>query len=398
LSKTPIPTNNIFNGFENLYPLLQTLTSGRADQSFFERITILMQLAELSTLITARELARQLNIPASTVSHHLSQLRDGGWFVEGDEKRYLLTPYARICLFALRIVAQPWDEALSSAVVTQLYEAAAATELGLGNDFQFSLVVSTMENSLERLQHALRLETSEVVKKRLLEAQITLPQAKRALELREQGVSNISNAEDYRQMDRVHRVISGLQTIMSRLETHYLQLLKRELLASGQVTLGDIKSWSREAGDEDRSSAIYPFMRVSAAPYIGIATARLPQSEQEISGRIHTKSLTKLPVPIDYETGPQTRIADEHLQLLITRVLELREKIDEENEINFGDWIQHDNWQEAAIRWIAALSPFLSRHGLILNLMPTAELISRNDGAVSLVSDGNIKRKDVADV
>jgi DNA-binding MarR family transcriptional regulator len=237
LLKTSMPVDNVFTGFDNLYPLLQTLMSGRADNTFFERISILMQLAEFSTQTTARELARQLNLPATTVSYHLSQLREGGWFVDGDEKRYLLTPYARICLFALRLVAQPWDESLSSAVVTQLYEAAAATELGLGNDFQFNLVVSTMENSLERLQHALQLETSEVVRKRLIEAQITLPQAKRALELRQQGVNKLSNAEDYRQMDRVHQVISGLQAIMSRLETHHLQLLKRELLASGQVTL-----------------------------------------------------------------------------------------------------------------------------------------------------------------
>ncbi|GHO88582.1 hypothetical protein KSZ_65880 [Dictyobacter formicarum] len=48
-------------------------------------------------------------------------------------------------IFVLRLIAQPWQEHDSVAVITQLYAAAASEELGLGPERFFEDVVAAMK-------------------------------------------------------------------------------------------------------------------------------------------------------------------------------------------------------------------------------------------------------------
>jgi len=269
-------------GFERLYGLLAGLTSSRSEQSFYERLQVLLLLARWQGgPPTLREIGRQLPIPLEALSSHLQRLRAANWLTD-DERYYQLTTHARILAFVLQIVAQPWQESDSVAVVTQLYAAASSQELELGPALLFQEVVSTLEESIRRLQQVLTVEQTSLVQEQHQESRRNVRMAEMALELRERGAVD----HDFVAAARMHYAISTLSDLSGQLEQRHLSLLERDLLSSGQITLGDIQAWAQDTDDGLVASCISPFLQMTfLSPGFSRKDAFLPQRKSSREGR-----------------------------------------------------------------------------------------------------------------
>ena len=147
----------------------------------------------------------------------------------------------------MRLIAQPWQERDSVAVIIQLYAAAVSEELGLGPEHFFEDVVAAMEASSRRLRRVVSTERTSLANQYHEESLRNVCMADMALELRQQGVA----AHDFDIVARMHHSISALSALSGQLEQQYLTLLERDLLTSGQVTLGDIQIWVAQANTSE---------------------------------------------------------------------------------------------------------------------------------------------------
>src|SRR6266700_2608871 len=174
-------------GFGPLYLLLRGLSSGQDASSFYERVEVLLLLARWTRApLTMREMSRYLHLPLERLSYHLLRLRASGWLTNED-RTYSLTTHGRLLIFVLRLIAQPWHDGDSVAVITQLYAAAASQELGLGPERFFEDVVAAIEASLRRLRRAASAERTSLVSQYHEESSRNVRMADMALALRQQG-------------------------------------------------------------------------------------------------------------------------------------------------------------------------------------------------------------------
>ena len=174
--------------FEHLYSLLRSLIVVQNISSFYERIEILLLLAQWAgEPLTMREMSRHITLPLDQLSTHVSRLRSGGW-LRNEDRFYSLTTSGRLLIFVLRLIAQPWQDTDTVAVIAQLYNAASSQELGLGPEQFFEEVVAAIEASLRRLRRATSAERTSLIGQYHEEATRNVRMADMALTLRQQSV------------------------------------------------------------------------------------------------------------------------------------------------------------------------------------------------------------------
>ncbi len=362
-------------GFERLYGLLAGLTSSRSEQSFYERLQVLLLLARWQGgPPTLREIGRQLPIPLEALSSHLQRLRAANWLTD-DERYYQLTTHARILAFVLQIVAQPWQESDSVAVVTQLYAAASSQELGLGPALLFQEVVSTLEESIRRLQQVLTVEQTSLVQEQHQE----------------------SRRHDFVAAARMHYAISTLSDLSGQLEQRHLSLLERDLLSSGQITLGDIQAWAQDTDDVLVASCISPFLQMTIPQPWFLKEGRLLAAEEELAGRQKKATYQALPQAQQFHTDTHAALADQYHRRLSELQGRLRQVLyDYPGGLPLAQWVNHEHWSEGLLRLIAVLDPIL-RAGvapIVLQVHPSGRFLLLDGGSVKLVSDGLLSYKE----
>jgi hypothetical protein len=383
---------DMVRGFERLYPLLNSLTNVREEQSFFERIQIILLLLEWKGApAVARDIERQSKIPTELLARHLSVLRSGGWLTD-DDRYYKLKSSARMLAFILKIIAQPWEENDAAAVITQLYAAASSQELGLGAALLFADVVSTIEDSVSRLKNALSLDQTAAVLAHLKESTRNKRMADKALEIREQGTVD----EDYAAVQRMHVAISALSVISGELEKHYTTLLERDLLTSGQVTLGDIKEWAAQTGDEDCAEVIMPFVHYTVPQPWFIPEGRLVSAEAEIAGRERPPDYSLPPRPEPFKTGQPTMFIDQQRQEVYRLQGQLRQLLRHQEAILLEDWVNQDEWHSSLLHMVVALDPHLQSgdEPIVLELDKDGKFAHPESGSVGRISEGTLRLGD----
>ncbi len=380
-------------GFERLYGLLAGLTSSRSEQSFYERLQVLLLLARWQGgPPTLREIGRQLPIPLEALSSHLQRLRAANWLTD-DERYYQLTTHARILAFVLQIVAQPWQESDSVAVVTQLYAAASSQELGLGPALLFQEVVSTLEESIRRLQQVLTVEQTSLVQEQHQESRRNVRMAEMALELRERGAVD----HDFVAAARMHYAISTLSDLSGQLEQRHLSLLERDLLSSGQITLGDIQAWAQDTDDGLVASCISPFLQMTIPQPWFLKEGRLLAAEEELAGRQKKATYQALPQAQQFHTDTHAALADQYHRRLSELQGRLRQVLyDYPGGLPLAQWVNHEHWSEALLRLIAVLDPILRADvaPIVLQVHPSGRFLLLDGGSVKLVSDGLLSYKE----
>lgn len=379
----------IARGFERLHPLLYSL--GR-DQSFFDRIQIILILLEWrGQPATARDIERQMKIQPETLSRHLSVLRNAGWLTD-DDRFYKLTSHARMLAFVMKIIAQPWEEGDAAAVITQLYAAAASQELGLGAALLFADVVSTIEDSVTRLQKALALDQTAIVLDHLKESTRNKRMADKALEIREAGTLD----EDYAAVQRMHVAVSQLSVISGELEKHYTTLLERDLLTSGQVSLGDIKEWANRADDETCAEVIAPFVHFTPPQPWFILEKRLVDADAEVADRRKPVPYTPAPHPKPFKAAQTIMFIDEQRKEVYRLQGLLRQLLRQQETISLAEWVNHDEWSTSLLHMVAVLDPHLPKgeDPIVLSIDKEGKQTTPETGSVRQVSEGTIHRGD----
>jgi hypothetical protein len=391
-----IPLDDIpalLQGFDQLYPLLRCLASSQDMASFYERIQILMLLARWTgEPLTLREMHRVLPFPIERLSHHLSRLRASEWLTSED-RTYTLTMRGRLLIFVLRLIAQPWQERDSVAVITQLYAAASSEELGLGSERLFEEVVAAIEASLRRLRRAVSAERTSLVSQYHEESLRNARMADMALELRQQGVA----ADDFDHVARMHHAISALSVLSGQLEQQHLTLLERDLLTSGQVTLGDVQTWAAQADDAACAAMIAPHLEGTIPQPWYLHEGALIAAEAEVSRRAGTRAYREAPLPQHFRPLDKHVVMDTRQQHLSTLQGHLRQRVlFNAEDLPLAEWVQQDEWRDALAHLIAALDPLLriGKEPIYLHLHHQGQLVTLEEGAAQQVSDGILSRKE----
>jgi len=391
-----IPLDDIpalLQGFEQLYPLLRCLASSQDLASFYERIQILLLLARWAREpLTLREMNRFLPFPIERLSHHLSRLRASEWLTSED-RTYMLTMRGRLLIFVLRLIAQPWQERDSVAVITQLYAAASSEELGLGSERLFEEVVAAIEASLRRLRRAVSAERTSLVSQYHEESLRNARMADMALELRQQGVA----ADDFDHVARMHHAISALSALSGQLEQQHLTLLERDLLTSGQVALGDVQTWAAQADDTACAAMIAPYLEGTIPQPWYLHEGALIAAEAEVSRRAGTRPYREAPLPQHFRPLDKHMVPDTHQQHLSILQGHLRQRVLlNAEDLPLSEWVQQDEWRDALAHLIAALDPLLrtGKEPIYLHLHREGQLVTLEEGAAQQVSEGILNRKE----
>jgi hypothetical protein len=376
------------SGFDRIFPLLKVLGNVHSATTFYERMLILLTLArwEGGEPPTANDLARRTSLSLEALSWSLQKLRAAGW-LGGDDRRYTLTPHGRILMFMLRIVAQPWEEGDTSAVVAQMYAAASSEDVGLGPSLLFDTVVSTIEERVRQLIGILALDTTEAVGQRLKESARDVRMAQRALELRKDGTIG---DEDFTQIHRMHTAVSQLSEVSGKLDSRYLQLLARDLLAQGQVSIGDITNWMLEATEDERASILWPHLQLPIIGAWGVPEQVIFAAAADVAGRPERPVFRQVPParPMDIGAPHLPRHPTRDRALLQTQ---LRQHLQQQPvPLAIREWVNQPSWPEAIAHLVAMVDPQLSEDATPIFLHPDSRgrLESLDDGPVAAITSG----------
>jgi hypothetical protein len=387
-----LPTD--VQGFERLLLLLRGLVAGTDESHSLERLRLLLLLARWSDAPpTIREMSRHLHLPLERLSSHVQRLRTTHWLTN-EERSYQLSVHGRLLIFVLQMIAQPWQDGDSVAVITQLYAAASSQELGLGPELFFEEVVTAIEESLRRLRRAVNAERTPLVGQFHEESSRNLRMADMALTLRQQGVAE----HDFAAVSRMHQALSALTALSGQLEQLHLSLLERDLLTSGQVTLGDIQTWASQTADFACASMIAPYVQSSIPQPWFLSEGKLVAAEQDIAGRQGTISYQKTPPAQRFRTLPVQGVPDPHHERLYALQGQLRQLLyGSEEDLPLSIWVNRPEWCEALLSLIATLDPLLRRghEPVYLQLNSAGHLVTLEEGAAQQVSEGVLSLQEV---
>ena len=87
---------------------------------------------------------------------------------------------------------------------------------------------------------------------------------------------------------------------------------KRDLLTSGQVTLGDIQVWMGQANDALCATVIGPLLRIPLPQPWFLTEGRIVAAEEEVAGKQARTLHQGIPQTQRFRTVSQEGIADQH--------------------------------------------------------------------------------------
>jgi hypothetical protein len=278
-----------------------------------------------------------------------------------------------------------------------LYAASSSQELGLGPEYFFEEVVTAIEESLRRLRRAANAERTPLVGQFHEESSRNLRMADTALTLRQQGVAD----HDFAAVSRMHQALSALTALSGQLEQLHLSLLERDLLTSGQVTLGDIQTWASQTTDFSCASMIAPYVQGTIPQPWFLSEGKLVAAQQDIAGRQGTLTYQKTPPAQRFRTLAAQGVADLHYHHLHALQGQLRQLLhDAREDLSLSEWVNHLEWCEALLHMIAALDPLLRRGNepVFLQVNPSGQLVTLEEGAAQQVSEGSLSLKESSHV
>lgn len=373
------------DGFASFYALLRALVAGQGEETFYERLRILLCLARWpSNPPTVMDLSRVLGQEVKPLAATLSTLRTGGWLLGGtDDHHYKLAPQGRILITILQLLAQPWTEAEAAPVATQIY--AAAEYLGVKADLlraHFEAVLSTLEERTAQINMALEAEDTILVKSRLSESLRNTQLGQQVLGLRHKGAVS---PDEHQQVQRMHAVLSDLSHVSANLEIRYQALLTRDLLAEGGVTLGDIMDWAREATTEEMAETIGAFTRSPYLPLWSLPEMAFSDGQEALLGHVVQHRRLQLPKPEPLGEIPPTASISSIKQRIYSLQETLRHRLQDQDPLSLSAWVQHPEWSEAVLHFIAVLDPELQQ------LSPPIFLYLDAGGQVDVLAEGAVQ-------
>ena len=199
----------------------------------------------------------------------------------------------------------------------------------------------------------------------------------------------------------MHHAISALSALSGLLEQHHLTLLERDLLSSGQVTLGDVQTWIAQADDFACAAIIEPHLEETIPQPWHIPEGYLVAADADISGMPKTLTYRKVPSPQDFLPVNNQVIFDSYQQRLALLQGQLRQQVKLlPNGISLAEWVNCNEWGSSIEHMMAALDSLLStgKEPVYLFINPKRPLLTLEQGAVQQVSEGTLSKKGSADV
>ena len=225
------------------------------------------------------------------------------------------------------------------------------------------------------------------------ESSRNLRMADMALTLRQQGVAD----HDFAAVARMHQALSTLTALSGQLEQLHLSLLERDLLTSGQVTLGDIQTWASQTADFACASMIAPHVQGTIPQPWFLSEGKLVAAEQDIAGRQGTLTYQKTPPAQRFRTLPAQDVPDPHHYRLYALQGQLRQLLHgTQEDLSLSTWVSHPEWCEALLHMIVALDPLLRRGNepVFLQLNSSGHVVTLEEGAAQQVSEGVLSLKE----
>ena len=392
---SPSSQNIDLSGYKAFYTLLRALVSVQDENTFFERLRILLLLSQWSgDPPSVHILARILGTTQDGITPNLSVLRSAGWLTTEDDRRYLISARGRILIVLLQLLAQPWQEGDVAMIAGQLYQTAEG--LGLRRDLlraQFDTVLSTIDERTRLFETILDIEDTQQVSDALKESHRDVKVAHTALELRQKGATL---PEEYDQVQRMHRSISRMMQLTSDLDLRYQNLIARDLLARGLVSLGDILTWAREASEHELADSIQPFLLPGIMPLWATPERLLLDRGIELSGKVIERPKMNIPVPVPVAQLPVQTDMDEIKQAIFYKQLELRDRLMQTDPLMLAEWVDQMDWQNCVLHFLSAIDPELQKedHPVYLLLDPDGKLNNQMNHAADAVTQGQLSRKE----
>lgn len=211
--------------------------------------------------------------------------------------------------------------------------------------------------------------------------------------MRQQGAVS---PDDHAQAQRMHDLLSTLLNLSGKLDVRYQELVTRDLLAEGGVTLGDIMEWARGATDAEMAETILPFMRHPYLPIWSLPERAMIDGVQTLLGQVMRRRRTTLPKPAPFAPEPPAADISAIKQRIYRFQDLLQTHLGENDPLPLVEWVDQDTWDEAVVHFVAALDRALTRlpEPIYLHFDEGGKLQRPDDRPVQAVTAGTLSHSD----
>jgi hypothetical protein len=375
-------------GFSEYYPLLYGLVGGQGEDVFHIRLRLLLLLARWhGSAPTSLEMARELGLSAADLTYQLGVLRSSGWLTEGESiRRYTLTMRGRILIGFLQFVAQPWTSHDLTGVSALQYE--MADRLGMRPDLvraQFETTLSVLEERIHEIDSARASENTEAVGNLVRSSKHDVKIARDALKQYERSNGAL---RAYGHAQRMHAAISRLSRGTAEISSHYKDLVTRDLLSEGMVTLGDMLDWLRSANLAEVADALHDHLWLPFESIWAVQEAAILDSGLALANQLAPLIHGSLPDPVAFAAYDPTPVNESARGKIEAAQRLLRERLALAPEQRLADWVDEPTWDAAVLHFEAVLDPLLSEAvvPVVMTMDPDGHLDDGLSGVVALVS------------
>jgi hypothetical protein len=332
---------------------------------------------------------------------HLSNMRERGLIDDaGNPDFYELSWRGRSFIMLLHLLANPFGASDATALAKGFWELGQDVGLDAARlDDQFDMLVATLESRVRAMEAARGSDDTDHVRGCLVEAK-----RDRAIGLE---LLNVAQAQEdrgmwrLRQQQRMHTTIASTGTVSGQLEAHYRRLIRRDLITSGLVSVGDMLAWIQSASLEDLTDAVTPcLIAAPAEPLAEVSAEGLVQSILALADVSPDVAATRPPAPVPTPALSAEDVADQGLLAMLKLDARLRRQVREQGPTSLAGWVDRETWDEAVLHFLVASDPILETGNDAVRFVadPQADY-DRNlkGGAVALVTRARLSAEEETD-
>ena len=162
------------------------------------------------------------------------------------------------------------------------------------------------------------------------------------------------------------------------------------MLASGQVTLGDIREWAARTDDAVLGDLMIDYIQLSIPQPWFTPSGELLASEQEVAQSKPRQRYRKAPKPQQFVEAQPHMFIDDTTKALLDVQGRLRALVRLHGTLPLVDWANQDTWPTALLHLMAALDSSLKsgEAPVYLRLDREGRFVMPAEGAIERLSEG----------